>query len=600
MTNLSNLPAETRREILIHAVNVRGLRRGLRLRLVNKEFSQEVKNALYQSYVLEDYQERWLYTKSDLQHEFDAFWQSYLTYKIMRRNWDNTDLDGRVYRATESLRPDMPPDARRRVFRQISQSERKSNGKLFEIDLYERTYRAAERLFQVNHPGEKSKEISHKVLKQYIYAFCRHPQRMLKSVRLKFRRYKTCPFSDPLHFLEMALVNDCEEGIKLALDDPAIDDVLSHDIERGSAPLCHHYIITTAAECGNLVLLGKIFSNPTFQQRHNELGRQVFEAAVEKGRLDAIRFIMDKRRHSSDFSTRYQSTEDAVRSGVLKSRSVNFYSQLSELLAFRLKKDNGLVKNERDTHLSRVRRNYLEHDHMLRIIALGSPQRADVAEWLLNHGASASLTADGEKTFMISTQSVFWPPLERAVKGGNEKIVRLLLDRGPNLSAFQTSCCYEEAAKQGRLDIVHILVEYGARVGWRPSTCRELHWRCTLMMHAVRTENEGLCRYLVEHGTCVSDGALNAAIDELLVSMVKLLLELGAVVTEHNIRRAKLLESPALFPDKGMVEFVNVRPARKFQFPYGTYGGRRLRMSSNADTSRSEVIALLEAHNNDN
>lgn len=643
MTNFSDLPAETRREILIHAVSVRGLRRGLRLRLVNstpshsaiviaalqyadtstEEFSQEVKNALYQSHILDDYRKTWSFTKPELKSRFDAFWQPYLTYKIMQKNWDDTILDGRICRATERLVQDMPYDARRHFFGQMSPSERKSNGNLCEIELYGGIYRAAERLLQVSHPEERSKEISHEVLKRYIYAFCSHPGRILKGARMNGRRYNTCAFSGPLCFLEMALVNDCQEGIRSALNDPAVDDMFSHIVESECrhAYLCNHNITATAAECGNLVLLAKIFSNPNaqpspnvqprrnVQPRQNVLQRLVYDTAVGKGLLDVVKFVMDLCKHSPDFGPRYDLGEVAICSGVLRSRSVDFCSQLFQLLASQMKNNNGLGKRRQGDR--RLTKTCFEYSNILRIVAWSSPQRADVAEWLLDRGASVSLTVQGERRLVTSTQhgrslvtgiqSGFWTPLERAVKGGNEKIVRLLLDRGPALDTFQTTCCYEEAAKQGRLDIMRMLVEYNARVAPRLSTvCRERHWRCTLMMHAVRTENEGLCRYLAEHGACVSDSALNVAIDESLVSMVQLLLELGAIVTEHNIQRAKVLRRPRPVDPRVLLD---QRRIRKSRYPYGSlYGGRcariYLRVERIGEESVSEVIALLKAHNN--
>ena len=120
------------------------------------------------------------------------------------------------------------------------------------------------------------------------------------------------------------------------------------------------------------------------------------------------------------------------------------------------------------------------------------------------------------------------------------------------------------------------------------------------MMHAVRTENEGLCRYLAEHGACVSDSALNVAIDESLVSMVQLLLELGAIVTEHNIQRAKVLRRPRPVDPRVLLD---QRRIRKSRYPYGSlYQGRYARIYSRVesigDESVSEVIALLKAHNN--
>jgi ankyrin repeat protein len=55
-----------------------------------------------------------------------------------------------------------------------------------------------------------------------------------------------------------------------------------------------------------------------------------------------------------------------------------------------------------------------------------------------------------------------WTPLEGAVFGGNEKIVRLLLERGAGVNAPGYDLL-ENAVKDNRLDIVRMLVEHGAK-----------------------------------------------------------------------------------------------------------------------------------------
>ncbi|KAG9194993.1 hypothetical protein G6011_00113 [Alternaria panax] len=460
MTNLSDLPAEVLREILIHAVNVRGLKRGLRLRLVNKEFSQEVKSALYQSHAPGDYLQEWHPVRPELESEFDAFWHPYLTNKIIQKKWDDGSLSERIHRTTGRVTPHITIFVRGIGHRLMSRDEERRKERLCEIALCGGIYRAAERLCQISHPEEGSKETLYEVLKQYIYTFCSHPRRILARARFSSRRTKTCPFSDSLYFLEMALANDCHKGIRSALNDPAVEDMLSHSLERPCVYQCEHYITTSSAERGNMVFLAKIFANPTFQQKRKRIQSVAFNAAVRECRLDVVRFIMEPREHWSDVELIVNLNEDAIRCGVLKSRSVDFCFQLFGLLASRLRIPTVSAKHGPDTYNRHRLWEHLRYDNVLCIVASGSPQRADVAQWLLDHGASVSLTAEEEEILVKSTRRVYRSPLERAVKGGNEKIVRLLLDHGAGLKDVEATYYYAEAARQGRLDMIRILVEY--------------------------------------------------------------------------------------------------------------------------------------------
>jgi hypothetical protein len=61
----------------------------------------------------------------------------------------------------------------------------------------------------------------------------------------------------------------------------------------------------------------------------------------------------------------------------------------------------------------------------------------------------------------------------------------------------------------------------------------------TLMMHAVLSESEELCQYLIAHGAEVNEMALTKAIEQSLESMVQLLMDRGAVVTTEMVESAK-------------------------------------------------------------
>ncbi|KAI9652384.1 MAG: hypothetical protein M1829_001659 [Trizodia sp. TS-e1964] len=84
---LFDFPAELVSKILLHAVLARGITRALRLRLVCKRFSQEIKPALFESRLLDDfYTEKVLsdwYIEND--HGASKFWHSYLVYRVQNK-----------------------------------------------------------------------------------------------------------------------------------------------------------------------------------------------------------------------------------------------------------------------------------------------------------------------------------------------------------------------------------------------------------------------------------------------------------------------------------------------------------------------------------
>ncbi|KAI4706448.1 hypothetical protein J4E89_008865 [Alternaria sp. Ai002NY15] len=190
---------------------------------------------------------------------------------------------------------------------------------------------------------------------------------------------------------------------------------------------------------------------------------------------------------------------------------------------------------------------YPGHDLLLCLVARKSPQRVDVAERLLEQGASLKQKAHVKRRGAEASYTGSDSPLEQAIKGGNEGILRLLLNRGADARVLDNDTL-EVAVKRGRLDIVRMLVENGTRVTPRlPSSGRKEHWRWTedrLMAHAVLTENEALCRYLVERGAIVNEHALWAAADASLVSMVRFLVDVGAEINEQMIERAKRYSHP--------------------------------------------------------
>jgi hypothetical protein len=114
------------------------------------------------------------------------------------------------------------------------------------------------------------------------------------------------------------------------------------------------------------------------------------------------------------------------------------------------------------------------NDERLNDVACGSPQWVDVADWLLDQGVFVQQKVPPKDRLELlqwnsnhqrySTKGRVdspWNPLRQAVQGGNEKIVRLLLERGADPNATDSDVL-EQAVRRGRLEIVHMLVEHGA------------------------------------------------------------------------------------------------------------------------------------------
>ncbi|TVY36113.1 hypothetical protein LCER1_G009431, partial [Lachnellula cervina] len=85
---LLDIPAEIVSKILVYAVLARGIKRALRLRLVCKQFSQDIQHAVFESRLL-DYvnTEKVLcdrYIEND--HGASRFWHSYIVYRVQNEN----------------------------------------------------------------------------------------------------------------------------------------------------------------------------------------------------------------------------------------------------------------------------------------------------------------------------------------------------------------------------------------------------------------------------------------------------------------------------------------------------------------------------------
>jgi hypothetical protein len=451
-------------------------------------FSHEVKNALYQSHhLLKDKVGLWERKASP---EADAFWQPYIANCIIQNKWDD-------------------------------------------VDLCDHVCRVAERLCRISHPQGLSHETAHKVSKQYVTAFCR--QFMPLHALRRMTRYREKPLNEPLDLLRMALVNDCHEGARCALEDPVLNDMISHSEESDRDGLDDLALL--AAQNGDTALLAKIFSNQNLGPVQSETVRKhAFKGAVTAARLDVVTFILE---HSNDLlgydPTSGWQSQDLV-TGMLKSRSVDFSARLFKLL-----------EPHRDD--CEDIESLFDCNKLLRLVVCASPQRVDVVEWLLEYAASAEQPVDEEERYRVDADGNLQDLLERAVRGSNDQIVLLVLSHGVLQHAAHARELGENvlkmAARLGRLDIVRILVNHGAYIPARvPSTCRDEVAMCRrnkLMRCAALIENEELCRYLMGHGAILNENAMEAAVLAQLVSMVRLLLDFGADVKEWVIGNAKKL-----------------------------------------------------------
>ena len=331
----------------------------------------------------------------------------------------------------------------------------------------------------------------------------------------------------------MALLNNCPEGVKYALEDPVLGETMSHSTPKIS--WVPYRIAPLAGQSGDISILANIFSNTHLDQRGDSKHVRIraFGAAVAAARLDAVRFMLKYPKVlSGNEERRWNRWSDSeLVSGMLKNESADFCSRLFELQS---------PHPEDRRKLEAL----FDYSRLLRLVVQASPQRVDVAEWLLRQGASAQQLAEESIFLRHGYKSRAWrDALGCAIVGGNEQMVRLLLSHGADARVHEKQYT-EDAATRGRLDIMRMLVEHGACITARVPSTRpeeeEQKWNeDRLMTHAVHTENEELCRYLVELGAIINDSAMKAAIGRELISMVRLLLDFGADATAENVYRAR-------------------------------------------------------------
>lgn len=321
----------------------------------------------------------------------------------------------------------------------------------------------------------------------------------------------------PKYLFQAAILNDRLDVVEYLLETLNRVDLLSFDHDNAKGPAPWPSALALAASSGNVELLGRILS-VNFQNRR-EKRHEALGAAIATGQLDTVAFIMDPRWGPVDFIDSSHCVEENLISGVLNSPHVDFFPRLFALF---------------DSHKTReypIEIHEPEARKFVSTFATGSPQRVDIIEYLYNN----------RRMFPDDLEDVIWSyAARRAVDGGNEKIVRFLLDRGVGLDTASGNTL-KQAVITGRFDIVQILFEYGAQI-----TCRQSGdlWRLgpamSLLDRAIKTENEHLCRFLVDKGAECDLQALTDAAEHGKEFMVRIFLERGVVATPELVEQARM------------------------------------------------------------
>ncbi|KAI9645926.1 hypothetical protein NHQ30_005363 [Ciborinia camelliae] len=491
--SLLSLPAELVDRILLQAVLTRGIKRGLRLRLVNKWFSQNVQSALFESRLLDSFDTGATGILCDWHIEKDhgksKLWHSYLVHRVL----NETSLSHPRYliirdiaqRVCDETGADLKPTietlcwpALKYASNPDSDSELKSNPSNPNIDLlcaaaYLNLIPLAKRLMQEGHsPRDQSCLFTSS---SFLLAAWAGNSEMLEIFQ------KTLPDSLETHLNE---INGSEWGglmeLKLPIEDP------SHWAMRVNPEA-----IIGAAMCGDLSMVCRAIYPPSCDSRESPLDGQtsgyldVFETfSYADLHLSIIRDLLDEAQYAS--------------------WNVEVYKYLQSF---------------QDREESR--------DNLTQCLVMHAGcGNLEMVRYFLDAGADLS-------GFVWHQDFQF--PLGVACQYGREDIVDLLLERGANLNYNYGTWPYIEsalsiAAKAGNFAIVRKLVEGGCTTGW-----------VSAFSSAVFIEHTAMVKYLLYLGRkrgifTNGDGewALETSKNLGLESMVELLQNLGITLQEDR------------------------------------------------------------------
>jgi hypothetical protein len=163
------------------------------------------------------------------------------------------------------------------------------------------------------------------------------------------------------------------------------------------------------------------------------------------------------------------------------------------------------------TEIQEIDQNQLLHD-----IAIDGRQRVDVVDRILQYMSTSQDTHRSENPYVDKSITAFpqeyfegnsrWNHLRQAVKGSNEKIVRLFLERGVRTNAVAKDT-FHWAVRTGCLSSVRLLVDHGADINgiaqW-PTDPRLGRNPMAPIVEAICLEQESMARYLHERGATLA------------------------------------------------------------------------------------------------
>jgi ankyrin repeat protein len=186
-----------------------------------------------------------------------------------------------------------------------------------------------------------------------------------------------------------------------------------------------------------------------------------------------------------------------------------------------------------------ITRNVTIYGHSTPLIKAIEGRRTQGVDLLLDHGADVNLVNPGK---------ICGSPLFAAMKIGNVGLFRRLLELGaqPNKSIWVYNgvnvCCWNllhHAAAESNLEMVNLLLEYGADLHARCDICPTALWR------AAQAEDCQMIKFLVQRGADVNEldlygqKILRRAQQDHLDDACKLLSELGAQSDPPSQRDAR-------------------------------------------------------------
>jgi hypothetical protein len=446
-------------------------------------FGAEVPNAIYESNLLEI----WGIGCGKFGGGvwFDRFWQDLITYKITTNRF--SDCQPQIC-------------ARFKVIR-----------------------KTAETLCTLTGDPERRK------LRKYVHAQSWKPSVITNDLPPKSFESDTARY-----LLQAAIINGDPDVVRriLTSSDLQKDLIINWALEH-----IVHGPLMLAGYIGNLEILEILLSSPLCP--HGLGKKKALKGAIYGGQLQAVEFITDPRWGPMNCLCAPPAIEYHLVSGMAKSEYVDFQTRLYSILRSRVPDKFPFRLDDPDVST------------LLDEVAGWHEQRVDIVENLLEQGAIldktlipsghllSKRTSDPSPSYTnTSGFSMPWNPLRSAVNSSNEKIVRLLLDRGADPNTAEDMLWL--AVKRGRMDIVRMLVEAGANCNKTPmrpkfpKSIRKDRIRSPIE-HALMLEHKDMCQYLLDNGAVIDIGPdgvdgrrlVRRVRDEGLDSMVRFLEEHG-------------------------------------------------------------------------